>query len=524
MDSILVIPPGPSVAGSQLQLGTYLMADPGADYGAQGLIQSIESSNALRDGGVFAYRNVGPRRMSFPLLLRDVPGQTLEQTESLLRRWTTAGAAVAVQPELVPSGQAVFFDVIDGRWEPDYDTFENRAGYRKGNLFLDTQPWGYWPTEMLLASAASQGWMGNLAVSGASVIGDVPPLVRVQIVPTGASCFLADPFGGNASPLLTDMVAVSFGARPSFNPYIPAAAFLPQTIGFSGSAGGNSLGVLAGDAFAPGSQAIFWSAQASVNGGEPGGFTLAAISASAISSALEPAYRGRFRAFGFFKYLATSAAAATSTFSAIMDAERAGLPSTFAAMASGNQLATLGCASTSLNTFFRASNAYQVLDMGELTLPAGGGSGLQEQIRLRLFLNATTSTYYAATVGFAGVYLLPVDGAAGILTRGGAVPSLGVAGYKQAGFEWNTGLFNEQMMLTNASAGLSPVGGQPQIVRDGKAFYRGAPLRVGASTNSLLFVTADRPFGLDSQQFQGNVEFSKVSVTYRPQFQFLPGI
>ena len=61
MDSILIFPPGPSVAGSQLQIGTYLMYDPGADYGAKGLIQSIESQNALHDGGVFAYRNVGPR-------------------------------------------------------------------------------------------------------------------------------------------------------------------------------------------------------------------------------------------------------------------------------------------------------------------------------------------------------------------------------------------------------------------------------------------------------------------------------
>src|SRR5262252_5872339 len=222
MDSVLIFPPGPSVAGSQLQIGTYLMWDPGADYGAQGLIQSIESMNALRDGGVFAFRDTNLRKMSFPLLLRDVPGQTLLQTESLLRNWTTAGAKVAVQTETTPSGQAVFFDVADGRWEPDYDGFENRAGRRRGTLFLVTQPWGYWPTEMLLASAASIGNFGQMAVNGASVIGDVNPLAHIAVAPTVASNY-ANASLANFSPTNIqwepDMIAVSLGARPSFTSF-----------------------------------------------------------------------------------------------------------------------------------------------------------------------------------------------------------------------------------------------------------------------------------------------------------------
>lgn len=525
MDSILIFPPGASVAGSQLQVGTYLMADPGADYGAQGLIQSIESSNALRDGGVFAYRNVGPRRMSVPLLLRDVPGQTLEQTESLLREWTTAGAAVAVQPEGIPSGQAVFFDVIDGRWEPDYDTFENRAGYRKGSLFLDTQPWGYWPTEMLLASAASIGYMGQLAVNGASVLGDVPPLARIQIIPSSASTFLTSDVGGGGSQVGLDTVALSLGAKPSFAAFIPPASFFPQTIRFSATSGGDSTGVLSADKFAPASQAIFWNATALKSGGAPD-WTLAAY--SGISSALAPAYRGRFRAFAFLKF--APAAAATVTFSAILDAERGGFPSSMVALASGNQLATLGGATTNVNSFFVASNAYHTLDMGELTLPAGGGSGLQGEMRLRLWMTATTATSYAATVGFGGLYLLPIDGAGGVLTRGGVIPTLSgnpiVGLATQAGFEWNT-RFSEETYLVNTQPGLAAVGAQPLVYGDAMAFYRGVAPRIGATTNQLTFLTSDRTannFAITGQAYQGSVEYSKVSVSYRPTFQFLAGL
>ena len=502
-----------------MQLGTYLDWQAGADYGARGLIQSIESSNALRDGGQFAFRNVGPRKMSFPLLLRDVPGQTLLQTESLIREWTTAGARVAVQPETVPSGQAVFFDVIDGRWEPDYDGFLNRAGRRKGTLLLDTQPWGYWPTEMLLASSASVGFLGVLPVPGGSVIGDMPPLARIQICPTAASSFQTGISG-------VDMAAISLGGQPSFNPFIQAASWFGQKIAFSGTSGGNSSGLLGADAFAPGSQGIFWFATAAVANNQPGPFTLAAF--THIASALEPAYRGRFRAYAFIKFM--PAAAATVTFTAMLDAERGYQASPFFALASGNQLATVGGATNPVNTFLTPS-AYQTLDMGEITLPAGGASGIQEQMRLRLWLSATTATAYAATVAFAGVYLLPLDGPGGVMVRGGMVPSIGglpvggVGAGTQAGFEWNT-RFQDEIFLVNTQPGLAAPGAQPQMVADGRAFYRGVSPRVGASTNQLIILTSDRISGVNTipLAYQGNVEYSKVSVSYRPTFQFLYGI
>lgn len=516
MDSILIFPPGASVAGSQLQLGTYLMWDPGADYGAKGLIQSIESSNALRDGGVFAYRSVGPRQMSFPLLLRDVPGRPLLQTESLLREWTTAGARVAVQPETVPSGQAVFFDVLDGRWEPDYDGFYNRAGYRRGTLFLDTQPWGYWPTEMLLASAASIGFMGNLPVNGGSVLGDVPPLAHVSIAPTVASFYASG--GGTAlsGRWQPDMLALSLSARPSFSSFIAPAAF----VGVSG--GVDYTPTLIADKYAPASQAWSFVARGDSN---PFGWYNLAFSSSAISSALEPAYRGRFRVFGFARL---NVPAATAPWQLLVDAERFVGTGPNAAMASANQSATAyGAIPTT--ALISASPAYDILDLGELTLPPAG-SGIQQGDRLRVW-GRIPSVPAAATwsLSFGGLYLLPVDGAAGILTRGMISPSYSPGAGQtptQAAVDFNANSVESVEIVAGfpASAPLPA-----PIINDARPFYRGAPLRVGASTSQLLILTGDRLLNLqgadpNSLCVQANVEYSQVSVSYRPTFQFLAGL
>lgn len=508
MDSILVFPPGPSVAGSQLQIGTYLQWDPGADYGAKGLIQSMESSNALRDGGVFAYRSVGPRKMAFPLLLRDVPGQTLLQTESLLREWTTAGAAVAVQPETVPSGQAVFFDVLDGRWEPDYDGFHNRAGRRKGTLYLDTQPWGYWPTEMLLASAASIGFRGQLAVNGASVLGDVPPLARIFVNPTSASIY-------PVSSWYTDTVGWSLGGRASFAPLIPAASFVQLT-----PAQGINGASLTGNKFAPASQAwqlVINSPGAGGQGNNSFGIYLQAF----IPSALEPAYRGRFRVFGFSSVFSAS----TPFWQTIADAQI--VPSAGAlgnpALATGNQIATAagfiasaagqsGAGATS----YSASPAFQILDLGELTLPPGP-SGIQQTVAVRLGGMPASSGLGTAAMQFGGLFLLPVDGAAGILPNGLFVPSIGAATGLTAALALNTN-------YVEGAVGLQAGGAVSVQTLDGRARYRGVAPRLGASTQQLVLLTGDRTIGATAVVAQASVEFSQVSVSYRPQFQFLSGL
>jgi len=509
MDSILIFPPGPSVAGSQLQIGTYLMYDPGADYGAKGLINSIESSNALRDGAVFAYRNVGRRQMSFPLLLRDVPGQTLLQTESLLRNWTTPGAKVAVQPEQIPSGQAVFFDVIDGRWEPDYDGFEQRAGRRRGTLYLDTQPWGYWPTEILLASSASAGFMGQLSVNGASVIGDIPPLAHVMLVPTVASAY-------QTGPWLADMVGLSFGGWPSFQPFIPPASFAAISPSTTGNL--SVVATLTADPFAPASQAIRHT-MASMGGVFTGSVWLN-TALGLIPTAIEPAYRGRFRVFAFLKVMPSW----NTGIQTLVDTA-VGPSSMQVAMASGNQIASSLWGIT-------ATPFYSTLDMGEITLP-GAASGVSQQSVLRQWIYPASGLPVGSTqVYFGGLYLLPVDGAAGILTRGMAVPSiggaaaLGIGGFNappaQGGVEFNAQSVDSVSLITAAPPS-APL--PAPIVRNGLSGYRGQPLRLSASTMRLVFLTGDRSYAVATPPVaQANLEYSTVSVSYRPTFQFLYGI
>jgi hypothetical protein len=504
MDSILLFPPGPSVAGSQLQLGTYLMWDPGADYGAQALIQSIEATNALRDGGAFALRNVGPRKMSFPLLLRDVPGQTLLQTEGLLRRWSTNGAAVAVQTETTPSGQAMFFDVIDGRWEPDYDGFENRSGHRKGTLFLDTQPWGYWPTMMLIASSASVGGPGILPFTG-SFIGDAPGLGELFIVPTTATSY-----GPN---MKTEMLAWSFSARPSFQAFWPAGSLIGGLATFF-----NYPGTLIGDAFAPASQAIR-TVPTQIN------TTFAGMVAAAIPATLEPAYRGRFRLFAFARFgpsqaapwlVTADAAAGSYAFTAV------GIPG---GLASSNPIATLPVAVASNGSLGGqgASPAYSVLDLGEIGLPLVASQ--QNSLQIRLWGEPPVSSVVANTFfDVGGIYLLPVDGAAGILTRGLNQPSLNAS--SNTGFQGN---FYQSALTGDAFITLpTSVVGSISPVKDARAFYRGGLPLVGASQIQLDLLQAGWRIqdGTPSAQppLRSQPHFASVSVRYRPSFQFLYGL
>jgi hypothetical protein len=507
MDSIIVFPPGASGAGSQLQLGTYLMWDPGANYGAQGLLQSLRSANALSDGGRFAFRYAPVRQMAIPLLLRDVPGQTLLQTESLLREWTTAGAYVAIQPETVPSGQAVFFDILDGRWEPDYNGFENRAGRRKGTLFLDTQPFGYWPTEILLASAASIGFFGSLAINApASLIGDVSPLAHILVNPTAASSYPSDPVGSGWAP---DMVAISLGGRASFLPFVGASSFPSYTPV-------NGVASLTADKYAAASVARIITQLGAANQN----WTLIADTGTFISSAIEPAYRGRFRVFAFAKI-----APSTLPWSMIVDADRfvatnlvAGAYAPFA-MASANQLATVYNYISAPG--ITAAPAYSILDMGEVTLPPQA-SGFQTGVRLRAWTQNPPSYAGTTQLSLAGLYLLPVDGAAGILTRGLYTPSIfgGVGGIA----EWNRSFVDSVNIL-----GRIPGTATPQAVDDGRDQYRGVSPRLGATTQQLLVLTGDRQVGNYGgggtyPVVNGNWEYSQVSVSYRPNFQFLYGI
>lgn len=498
MDSCLIFPPGASQLASAwastIQLGSWIMADPGPDYGAKGLIQSQYGQNALRDGGVFAYRHAPVRHMAIPLMI-NTPSPAM--WESSLRNAVTPGAIMAVQPEGVPSAQAVYFDVLDGRWEPDYNIFHNRANVRQGTLYLDTQPWGYWPTEILLASAASVGWMGQLAVNGASVVGDVPPLAHVMIAPTAPSSY---PLGS----YYTDMVAWSLGARPSFVPFIPAASWISVA----------GIATLTGNAFAPGSQMLV---QASQSQFIQNNWTC--LVDHTVPSSLEPAFRGRFRAFAFVAVSPSWGGGVEMIADAAVGDDVTNQP----ALATSNQIATAFSyiANAGPSGILCPSPAFGTLDMGELTLPPGP-SGFQQPYVIRLWSNPGGTVATGLSVKFAGMYLLPVDGAAGILTRGLVTPSInaGIGIQNGATLDLNSARYTEGMVGVTIVPTINSVA-QPRQY-DRRTFHRGVAARLGASTTSLSILSGDRVWGSASGPVvQANVEFSAVSVSYRPLFQFL---
>lgn len=508
MDSILLFPPGASSTASALQLGSWLRWDQNPDYGAKGLIESVETMNALRDGGVFAYRHAPIRHMNFPLALFNPasgPGaaSAIRQFESVLRNYSTPGGYIAIQPEGVASSEAVYFDIIDGRWEPDYNPYHNRSGgYRQGHLLLDTQPWGYWPTEILLASAASIGFLGQLAIAGTSVVGDVPPLAHVTMSPTAASTY-----GVASIKWGTDVVAYGLGAQPSFKPFIAPAQFEvspPPLV----------TGSLAGDALAPASQA--W-VLAGLGVGVGGPF-LALDSATAIGSAIEPAYRGRYRAFGVAKMIVASVASAPIAMM-LLDADRYN-DAVYTTAATQNVNATvwsqMGVITGIPNSKLSPSPGYGTFDLGEITLPPQA-SGYRQGIRLRIWLGYGGGSVATALFAFGGVYLLPVDGAAGVLTAGLFPPDRSTG--SQGAIEFNSNWVDSAVIRAAGGTGM---------FTDARINFRGITPRLGASMTSLCLLTADRPVGINANptgmMAQANLEYAQVSVTYRPQFQFLHGL
>src|SRR5689334_17709782 len=129
--------------GSQVNVGSWV--DPsngGVDFGAQDLLKSVYGQNSLAEGGELAYESLGVRTFRFPLLVSAAAAipSGLTGAEAWLRELARSGGAyVDVLVEGTPTADAIRFDVINGRWEPGYSLYHNRAGRRAGTLFLDVQ-------------------------------------------------------------------------------------------------------------------------------------------------------------------------------------------------------------------------------------------------------------------------------------------------------------------------------------------------------------------------------------------------
>lgn len=502
MDNHVLSGPG---GASPVNVGSWLQAQPGPDYGAKDLLRSTFFESPAGEGGVLGFESRGVRRMSFPLLLASGgAGLSLTGLESLLRLTARPGGYLDIQPQGVPSAEAVRFDVLAGRWEEDYGIRLNEVGVRLGALKLDVQPLGYWPTEILLASVASVALPGSLVIPGASVIGDVPGAVHLRIKVDQATGFYGAGAGASYS---ANVLGFSFGGRAS------QPAFLhPASIGFS-TLPTNAAASLMGEAFAPASQVyrVFGSPTTSFASWHP-------VFAFQIASTLEPAFRGRYRLFAWLR--AHPSQALPYSFSADVDGLLTSSPvNPLASAAPVASLAPMAASGAPVGAFGAVvGSAMTLLDLGEITAPKTG-SGLPQQTFIRVWGKAATTNVGIATpiLDCGGFFLQSLAGPAGLMPRGLTLPSVSSNVWGPAWLVFETA----RAYQTVDTASPAPVG-------DPLQWYRGPTrLRVAASTARLDVFTAGHPgaSGASDNPMVHSGQFSaRMAVSYQPRFTFLKGI
>lgn len=479
-----------SYGGTQVDVASFTQADPGADFGQRDLLSAAYVEGPHTDGAL-AVEEAGVRRMSFPLILaasRSIPNLGLEDTEALLRRLARPGATLDVRPQGATSYTR--FDVLGGRYDFSYSVHQNRAGLRLGSLRVETKSYGYWPTSILLASAASIGLPGTLSWAG-TIIGDAPGLAKIVVQPTVATNIAA----GSWVP---DFLALALNHRASQLAHLQAA----------------SLGLFAGasllnDGFAPASQAVRYAA--SQNQG-----TWTIITAFQLASALEPAHRGRFRAFGWFRVEPSQALPWYTTIDAVPQANAS------AAMASFMPVATIPPAvATGAPGIYGAqpSPAYLLQELGEITLPVTG-SGMGGDQRIRLWMTpATTNVGVASPVlVVGGLHLLAADSdAAGLLPRGLAYPSVLTPSAGKLTVDARSGA------AVISSTDLDLATANPVV--NAWQHYRGQLPRVASAVRlDLIGGSRKTASGATAPVVHNAPAFAAVSVSYTPRFQFIKGL
>ena len=437
--------------GTSLDVGSYLQDGP--DFGLKGLRAPEFAENALAEGGVLAYERSGVRTMVFPLLLASVGSYGgLDGLAAHLGNLARPGGYIDLIPQGVATANRIRFDVLHGELSMrDYSPHVQRIHRRRYDLTLRVPPFGYMPTWVRLASAASVGLPGFLTVPGASVMGDAPGLVRFTVQPTCPANATGPP-----GTWVTDALAWSLGGLASFTSLLHGASWTGAVPSAAYAARAESVaGTVLSLSLSP--THVGWT--------QIGYYTLTA--------ALEPAYRGRHRAYLHARQ-GLDVTGLWNSMQLSLDAVMAVTPS--APMGSAAVIATLAPQAPS-------SFAPAVLDLGEITLPPVA-SGLTQAVRLRLW--AAKATYAATTahaVEIDDLSLLPV-GLAGVMPRGVAWPDFTIptAGRLALDSDQRTVMVG---VPTGDLATTLPA-------RDGLKFYRGDLPRVGGSTLRLDLIAGAR--------------------------------
>src|SRR5947208_2022071 len=99
-DSIVLNGPN----GSSLNVASFLLGDPGPDWGDADLLKTIYSENPMQDGGVLAAEYVNVRRMAFPLRIASLSAfGGAAGVAAWLRTLARPGATLDVQLDGVAS-------------------------------------------------------------------------------------------------------------------------------------------------------------------------------------------------------------------------------------------------------------------------------------------------------------------------------------------------------------------------------------------------------------------------------------
>jgi hypothetical protein len=145
------------------------------------------------------------------------------------------------------------------------------------------------------------------------------------------------------------------------------------------------------------------------------------------------------------------------------------------------------------------------------------GSGINAAQRLRFWFSPATSDVGIASpvLSVAGVFLLPLDGPAGVLPRGLAYPST-LSWQTQAELRLD-GIAPQGVFLTK------PKTSEP--LEEARQ-YLGALPRVGASTLrvELLGGARNTASGATAPVIRESAAFADASLVYRPRFAFVRGL
>lgn len=507
-------------AGTTINIGSWIVIDPGPDWGARDILQYVYAQNPLTPGGRYAYDFAPVRRMRFPLL---VGSQTtvgsLDKVEAMLRLLARPGATIDIKPDGVATAEMVRFDVVGGRVNHDpYSLPIQRIARRKLALELDTQPFGYWPTWIMLASVSALSLPAYVAINGAaSVIGDAPAPVRLILRPSAPEI----PSSALATVMtrIVDGIAWSVGAGASVPTMIPGGSMINPGISawkatyradsYASGIGGPTVV----DTFVPPAVGTFF-----------GG---AALSAANLLYLFAKTPVGRFRVYAWMQ-LGPSGALPVQVSAGAMFTTSAPLPSANPIASVAPMLASTG--------FFNANGAvsaygnispsvYSLYDLGEISLPADPaiGSALATSSGFNSYVGLWFKPASAAatqTLSVAGIYLHAVDGPNGIIPRGLGIPTITQAAGVGQGLMLDTTARAAALGANGAGMDFSSVRGNAW------PFYRGQMPYVSGSTTFLSLLPFPRQSNAsgaaDPVIWDAN-PVTLLNLAYRPTFAFLRG-